>query len=122
MILVDTSVWIAHLRSGDKELARLLEQARVLMHPWVLGEIALGNLRQRRTILDALCDLPQIPCADEAEVLYLIESAGLGGTGIGYVDAQILAAARLAPGTVIWTRDKRLLNIARQLSLAAGLG
>ena len=121
MILVDTSVWIDHLRAGDKELARLLEQANVLMHPWVLGEIALGNLRQRRTILDALSNLPQIPCADDAEMLHFIESAGLGGAGIGYVDAQILAAARLAPGTAVWTRDKRLLNIAGQLSLAAGL-
>ena len=122
MILVDTSVWIDHLRAGDKELARLLEQSRVFMHPWVLGEIALGNLRQRQTVIDALRNLPELPCADDAEVLHFIESAGLGGTGIGYVDAQFLAAARLAPGTTIWTRDKRLLSIAGHLRLAAGLG
>jgi predicted nucleic acid-binding protein len=122
VIVVDTSVWIDHLRAGDKELARLLEHAYVLMHPWVLGEIALGNLRQRDTVLDALRNLPQLPCADDTEVLHFIESAGLGGTGIGYVDAHILAAARLTPGTTIWTRDRRLLSIAGHLNLASGLG
>jgi predicted nucleic acid-binding protein len=122
MILVDTSVWIGHLRDGDAALVRLLETGEVLMHPFVIGELALGNLRQRETILNALQDLPLAIVATDDEVLRSIGEHALFGLGIGYIDAHLLAAVRLTPGTLLWTRDKRLLGAASQLSLAADLG
>lgn len=121
MILVDTSVWVDHLRSGDSMLAQLLETGKVLAHAFVTGEIALGALRQRRLVLDALRDLPQAVAATEQEVLHFIDRHELFGTGIGYVDAHLLAAAQLTPGAALWTRDKRLLRLAGRLALAANL-
>jgi predicted nucleic acid-binding protein len=115
MILVDTSVWVDHLRTGDATLAALLESGRVLGHPFVVGELALGHLRQRQTILAALQDLPQATAASDAEVLAFIEQHALVGRGIGYVDAHLLAAARLTGS--LWTRDARLSDVAAQLGL-----
>lgn len=120
MILIDTSVWVDHLRDGDRLLAELLNAGRVLAHPFVLGEIALGHLRRRETILAALHDLPRAPLATDAEVLALIGSNALMGLGIGYVDAHLLAAARLA-ASQLWTRDRRLARVAMTLGLAAEL-
>jgi predicted nucleic acid-binding protein len=117
MILVDTSVWVDHLRAGDEMLASLLEAEKVLVHPFVIGEIALGYLRQRASTLLDLHDLPQSPVASDQEVLHLIEENRLFGFGIGYVDAHLLAAVRLTPGTSLLTRDKRLLAVATQLGL-----
>jgi hypothetical protein len=117
MILVDTSVWIDHLRSGDHGVAALLEAGRVLAHPFVIGELALGHLRQRQTILSALQDLPSADTATDAEVLLFIERQGLAGLGIGYVDAHLLAATRLTIGSALWTRDKRLSGVAGRLGL-----
>lgn len=108
MILVDTSIWIDHLREGDAALSRLLDGARVLGHPFVLGELALGRLRQRELVLGALAELPQAVLASDDEVLRFINAAGLAGSGIGYVDAHLLAAVRLTAGASLWTRDKRL--------------
>ena len=119
MILVDTSVWIDHLRAGDANLALRLEAGEVLAHPFIIGELALGNLKQRESILAAMQSLPQASVATEEEVLLFIEQHKLFGLGIGYVDAHLLSAARLTPGTVLWTRDKRLLVAANQLGLAA---
>lgn len=118
MILVDTSVWIYHLRAGNKTLAALLEAGRVLAHPFVIGEIALGNLRQRETVLNALTDLPQASVATDAEVLHFIDQHALFGRGVGYVDAHLLAAVRLTAGAELWTNDKRLHSVADQLRLA----
>jgi hypothetical protein len=118
MILVDTSVWIDHLRTNDKALSNLLNAGRVLAHPFVTGELALGNLRQRAIILEALSDLPQAKVATDREVRYFIDENALFGRGIGYVDAHLLAAVRLTTGAALWTRDKRLHGVADRLKLA----
>ncbi len=117
MILVDTSIWIDHLRQHDENLSKLLNQGQALVHPFVIGELALGNLRDRDTVLDALQNLPQAPVATEGEVLQFIQKNCLYGMGIGYIDAHLLAATRLAPGATLWTRDKRLLTAATSLGL-----
>jgi hypothetical protein len=117
VILVDTSLWIDHLRSGNDVLADLLDNSAVLAHPWVTGELALGNLTHRAEILALLRALPQAALAEHDEVLLLIEQQALSGAGIGYVDAQLLAASRLTPDTKLWTTDKRLANIAARLGL-----
>lgn len=117
MILVDTSVWIDHLRHGNPKLASLLEAGWVMTHPFIIGEIALGSLRQRKTVLSALRDLPDCDSADDNEVLHFITTHRLDGSGIGYVDAHLLAAATLT-SLKLWTRDKRLLAVAQKLKLA----
>jgi predicted nucleic acid-binding protein len=118
MILVDTSIWIDHLRQRDERLSGLLNQGQVLAHPFVIGELALGNLQNRGAILAALQDLPQTPVATDGEALGFIQENFLYGMGIGYIDAHLLAAVRLAPGAMLWTRDKRLLAAATKLGLA----
>ena len=118
MILVDTSIWIDHLRTGSARLVALLNVGQVLGHPFVTGELALGSLQQRTMILNSLRCLPQLPCATDDEVLHFIEMQSLSGLGIGYVDVHLLAALRLQPGARLWTRDKRLLAAAQQLDLA----
>lgn len=118
MILVDTSVWIDHLRQGDAKLQALLNASQVLIHPFVIGELALGNLQQREVILNALRNLPPASVATEDEVLRFIDQESLYGVGIGYIDAHLLAALRLSPGSTLWTRDKRLLAAATRLGLS----
>lgn len=119
MILVDTSVWVDHLRAGDDTLVRLLENRQVLVHPFVIGELALGNIRQRAHLLAELQNLPQARAASDQEVLGFIELHELFGLGIGYVDAHLLAAVRLTAGASLWTRDKRLLAVASHLGTAS---
>ena len=121
MILADSSIWIDHLRARDEMLASLLKADQILAHPFVIGEILLGNLRQRSSVLRELHDLPQARVAEDTEVLHLIEQNRLYGLGIGYVDAHLLAAVRLTPGTSLLTRDKRLLTAAAQLGLSPKL-
>ena len=121
MILADTSVWIDHLRQGDETLVALLANGQVLAHPFVTGELALGNLRQRDEIIDALQDLPQAVVATESETLAFIKQNALAGAGIGYIDAHLLASVRLSPGTALWTRDKRLLAAGKRLGLSVPL-
>jgi predicted nucleic acid-binding protein len=118
VILADTSVWVDHLRAGDKALAVLLDAGMVLAHPFVIGALALGNLRQREIVLKALADLPHANVAMDAEVLHFIERHALSGCGIGYIDAHLLAAAKLTAGAELWTNDKRLRGVAVQLGLA----
>lgn len=120
MILVDTSVWIDHLRAGDSELVALLNGSRVLMHPFVLGELACGNLHNRAEMLALLRDLPRSDIATDEEVLFFIEEQELMGRGIGYVDAHLLAAAMLAESARLWTRDKRLRAVSDSLALDYG--
>lgn len=118
MILADTSVWVAHLRAGEVVLAGLLDAGMVLSHPFVIGELALGHLRQRGVVLQALADLPRANVAEDTEVLYFIERHAMSGRGIGYVDAHLLASVMLTPGAELWTADKRLHGVATQLGLA----
>jgi predicted nucleic acid-binding protein len=118
LILVDTSVWVDHLRRGDATLAALLDGGRVLTHPFVVGELALGNLQHRARVVHDLRRLPKAAVATDPEVLTFIEEEELFGLGIGYVDAHLLAAARLSPGASLWTRDKRLRAAGERLSVS----
>ena len=119
MLIVDTSVWIDHLKNSDPVLADLLGKGRVLAHSFVTGELALGSLRQRRTVLESLRDLPQANVAGDDEVMMLIEREQLCGLGIGFVDVHLLAAVRLTPGALLWTRDRRLRQAATRLGLSS---
>ena len=118
MILVDTSVWVDHLRRGDAQLVDLLDRAKVVMHPFVVGEIACGSLRDRSSILELLQDLPAAAVANSAEVLGFIERHVLHGQGIGYVDVHLLASVALTQGAQLWTRDKCLHAVAVALRCA----
>jgi predicted nucleic acid-binding protein len=117
VILVDTSVWVHHLRATDEALTEVLDAGQVLAHPFVIGELALGNLRQRDLVLAALQDLPQPSVATNPEVLQFIARHGLHGIGIGYVDVHLLASVRLTLGASLWTRDNRLQAVANRLGL-----
>jgi hypothetical protein len=121
VILVDTSVWVEHLRAGNNALSGLLDGGQVLGHPFVAGEIALGNLRRRDTILRELRELPQAKMASDEEVLLLIDRRALFGRGIGYLDAHLIAAVQLTPGASLWTRDTRLQAVATELALVSGV-
>ncbi len=118
MTLVDTSVWVDHLRSSDQTLAALLDAGRVLSHPYVIGELALDHLEPRNAILSLLTRLPAAQVASNDELLRLIDLNSLAGLGIGYVDAHLLAATRLTPSANLWTRDRRLRMAATRLRLA----
>ena len=117
MILVDTSVWIGHLRSEDRKLTTLLNRNQVLIHPMVVGELACGNLRNRKEIMALLGGLPRILVADDDEVLFFIERHQLMGSGIGYVDVHLLAATALTQSARLWTHDLRLAQVATELNL-----
>ena len=117
MILADTTVWIDHLRAGDPHLVALLDAGVVVCHPFVIAEIALGSLRQRSVVLDAMAALPQAPSATDDEIMRFIDEAGLAGIGIGLVDVHLLAATRLLPLSRLWTRDKRLAAAAERLGI-----
>ncbi len=118
MILVDTSIWIDHLRKGDSALAAHLSGGEVLAHPLIIEELACGHLSHRNEILSLLEALPGAPIASHTEVLGLISGEGLGGSGIGAVDAHLLASARLA-NVMIWSRDKALARAAKKLGVLA---
>jgi predicted nucleic acid-binding protein len=118
VILVDTSVWVDHLRSGKTALAVALNSGQVLMHPFVLGELACGNLKNRKQVLALLGKLPCAPTATDAEVMAFIEQRTLMGRGIGYVDVHLLAATALAGTARLWSTDKRLAAVAAELDLA----
>ena len=113
MILVDTSVWVEHLRHGLPRLATLLQEGEVMIHPWVIGELACGNLRNRQQVLELLLGLPMATVASDTEVLLLIERELLMGRGIGYIDAHLLASARLSHCR-LWTQDRRLAAVAME--------
>jgi predicted nucleic acid-binding protein len=119
MILVDTSIWLGHLGHTDERLQALLEDGQVLGHPFVLGEIALGHLRQRAAILRDYRALPEAIVAGDHEVLGMIDRLSLASCGIGYVDAHLLAATRLTAGASLWSHDRHLAAAASRLNLAA---
>ncbi len=116
MTLVDTSVWIDHFRRANTELQQALEVGDVATHPFVVGELALGQLRQRDEILTLLKSLPVVPTAEHEEVLHLVAREHLSGSGIGWVDAHLLCACRLA-ACELWTADRSLQRQAKRLGL-----
>jgi predicted nucleic acid-binding protein len=117
MMLVDTSVWIDHLRSGDAALAEALDAALVLTHPCVVGELACGNIVNRPQVLGLLNNLPRAPVATHQEALAFIERHSLMGRGIAYTDAHLLASAALSDDARLWTRDRRLALLAGELHM-----
>lgn len=121
MILADTSVWVDHLNLMDRTLLRLLDETEIATHPFVIGELAMGKSPDRSAILRALRRLESVYVARNEEVMRLIEDWELAGTGIGYLDAHLLASVLLTPETRLWTRDKKLREVAKQLSLDAKL-
>lgn len=118
MILVDTSVWVQHLRRGNSRLRSLLHDGEVLCHPFVIGELACGNLRNREQILNLLDQLPQAAVAEHDEVLHLVETERLYGRGLGWVDVHLLASARIARSGLL-TLDGPLRRIAEGLRIPA---
>jgi predicted nucleic acid-binding protein len=118
LILVDTSVWAQHIRHEVGALTALLETVDVLIHPFVIGELAMGNYRERAQFLRDLEDLPLSVTAMDREVLKLVDDHRLYGRGIGYVDAHLLASARLSEGALLWTLDDRLHLAAMQMKVA----
>lgn len=121
MILADTSVWIDHLRVGDPTLERLVEHVELLMHPFVLGELALGSISRRDAKIKEWLKLPMAEAPRHQDVLELIDRSKLFGRGIGYTDATLLASVLAVEGTRLWTRDRRLGVIATELGVAAWL-
>jgi hypothetical protein len=121
-VLADTSIWIDHFRRTDAQLVRFLDRGDVVMHPFVIGELVLGYVPKIAEIIDDLHTIPRAMVANTDEVLKFISDRKLSGSGIGYVDAHLLAAAALAPETFVWTRDKRLHAAAQSMSLAAKTG
>jgi hypothetical protein len=118
MILIDTSIWVDYLRFGNEAVATQLGNRNVLMHPFVVGEIAVGNPSPRELVLSRLQALPEARIARHDEVRDFIEQHHLFGTGIGYVDVHLLVSALLTPGSTLWTRDRRLSAAANRLGLA----
>jgi predicted nucleic acid-binding protein len=117
VILVDTSIWVDHLRSGIPQLMAALQRNEVFIHPWVVGELACGNLRDRTRVLQLLQGLSAARVASSSEVLTLIELHQLMGCCIGFVDAPLLASARLSHST-LWTKDRRLAELAEALGVS----
>ncbi len=118
MILVDTSIWVEHLRAGSARLQALLHDDQVLCHPFVMGELACGNLRRRTQILALLAALPEARTAEHHEVVHLLDSARLYGRGLGWVDLHLLASALLS-GCALWTLDRPLQTAAAVLKVSA---
>jgi predicted nucleic acid-binding protein len=121
MILADITIWIDHLNRGDLELQRRLHGEEILMHPFVAGELALGPLPDRRKTILYLDSLPRVRVARQSEVRHMIEMHALHNRGIGLIDAHLVAAVLLNPGTELWTRDGSLRKIAARLRIDANL-
>ena len=117
MVLVDTSIWVTHLRQGSRQLEKLLMDAEVMGHPFIIGELACGNLKNRNEIISLLQSLPIASTIEFEEFLFFIDRNHLMGKGIGFVDVHLLASAQLA-GVPLWTADKKLKSAADQLKLA----
>ena len=121
MILADTSVWIDHFRSGNKELREHLDQGQIAIHPFVIAELALGALRARIKTLALLDLLPQVKAAQGSEVRLAIEARRLYSLGIGLTDAHLIASVLINPSTLLWTKDKQLRKAAQTLGVHATL-
>ncbi len=116
MVIVDTSIWVTHLRQGNRQLEKLLIDAEVMCHPFIIGELACGNLKNRNEIISLLQSLPMAPTIEFEELLFFINRNHLMGKGVGLVDVHLLASAQLS-GVPLWTADKRLKSAADQLAL-----
>lgn len=116
-VLVDTSIWADHLDRTDSVMNDLLDRSQVWIHPFVIGELAMGNLRRRDEVLRELQKLPEVTSARHDEVMRLIQANRLFGSGIGYIDAHLLAAVALTDGARLWTRDRRLRETAETMGL-----
>lgn len=121
MILADTSVWIDHLRSGSKDMRRHLDQGQIVIHPFIVAELALGSLKDRTKTLALLDLLPQIRVARLNELRLTIEARRLYNLGIGLTDAHLIASVLIDSPTLLWTRDKRLRQAAENLGIHASL-
>jgi predicted nucleic acid-binding protein len=121
MILADTSVWVDHLRQRDPGMASLLMMGQIAMHPFIVAEIALGSLHNRRGILDEMDALRSVQVAQLDEVRHMIETHGLYSKGIGLTDAHLIASCLLTPGTQLWTRDNGLKKAAQALQVIVDL-
>lgn len=121
MILADTSIWIDHFRSGNKQLRKHLNEGQIVIHPSIIAELALGSLKERTNTLALLDLLPQVRVAQLSEVRRMIEARRLYSLGIGLTDAHLIAAVFINPSTLLWTRDKRLRKAAEVLGIHAGL-
>jgi predicted nucleic acid-binding protein len=117
MILADTSIWIDYLRNKNQEMKRLLEAGQIVMHPFVVAEISLGSLQNRRKTLAMMENLLQTGVAQLSEVRQMIEANALYSKGIGLIDAHLVASCLLSPGLRLWTRDARLEAVARALGI-----
>jgi hypothetical protein len=118
MILVDTSIWIDHFRYGDDQLRRIIEDDNILCHPVVIGELALGSLRNREAVIDFLFAQRQATVATHEEVMVMITRHSIFSMGIGYTDAHLLASVLLDRRSMLWTRDKRLAAAAQKAGAA----
>ena len=117
MVITDTSIWVTHLRQGSRQLEKLLIDAEVMCHPFIIGELACGNLKNRNEIISLLQSLPMAPTIEFDEFIFFIERNRLTGSGIGFIDVHLLASAQLT-GIPLWTADKRLKSAATKLDLA----
>ena len=116
MILVDSSIWVSHLRQSSRQLEKLLMNAEVMCHSFIIGELACGNLKNRNEIISLLQSLPMAPTVEFDEFLFFIDRNHMMGKGVGFVDVHLLASAQLA-GVLLWTADKKLKSSADQLEL-----
>lgn len=114
-MLVDTSVWVDHLRRGSRALTEALEAGQVETHAFVIGELACGNLHERNRIVSLLSDLPRVPVAEHGEVMAFIDAHELYGRGLGWIDMHLLASAALAAAP-LWSLDRRLDTVAATLN------
>jgi hypothetical protein len=121
LILADTSVWIDHFRTGNRELEKALRQGQIVIHPWIVAELALVSLRDRKRTLAMLDLLPQVAVSQTIELRHMIETRHLYNLGIGLTDAHLIASVFLTPPTVLWTRDKQLRKVADALGIHASL-
>lgn len=114
MVIVDTSIWVTHLRQGSRHLSELLLDAQVVCHPFIVGELACGNIKNRVEFLSLLLSLPMVPTVSLDELLYFIDRHRLMGMGIGFIDAHLLASAQLSK-IPLWTSDRKLKAAATKL-------
>ncbi|MGA2351005.1 MAG: type II toxin-antitoxin system VapC family toxin [Terracidiphilus sp.] len=121
MILADTSIWVDYLRSGDREMENFLSRGQIAMHPFIIAEIALGSLHNRRARLDEMEALLEVRVAQLGEVRHMIEAHALYSKGIGLIDAHLIASCLLTPGTQLWTRDAAMKKVGATLGILVNL-
>jgi len=121
VILADTSIWIDHLRSGNKEMRKLLNEGQIVIHPFIIAELALGSIRARSKTLALLDLLPQVRVAQMSEVRHTIEARRLYELGVGLIDAHLIASVFLDSSVLLWTGDKRLRKVAEGFDIHARL-